>query len=135
MALELPVIGQELITFHPEQGGEKVSVKGTFANRLRAEVNSKKEKALLNVFYKKVGELLSVIKGKATQDVEKRWELDLKDGNLLASSQLGKKSSFSLKAFDLDKHYQRMTLSYVSTASGREKPMMRLQLFVYECSL
>lgn len=135
LALELPVIGQELITFLPKEGGEKIKVKGTFANRLRSEVTSKKQKTLLKVFYKKVGELLSLIKGDATQDVEARWQMEVKEGNLMASSRFGEKSSFSLKAFDFDKHYRRMTLGYESTASGRTKPLMRLQLFVYECSL
>lgn len=129
------MIGQELITFLPTEGGSKTSVKGTFSNRLKAEVTSPKQKKLLQVFYLKAGELLSVIKGKANPNVKERWEIGLDESVLLAKSKIGKKSSFTLKAFDLDKHYQRMTLSYNVLASGQEKSVMKLQLFVYECSL
>lgn len=119
----------------PTDGGSKTSVKGTFSNRLRAEVTSPKQKKLLQVFYLKVGELLSVIKGNANSKVENRWEVGLDESELLAKSSIGRKSSFTLKAFDLDKHYRRMTLSYNTLASGQEKSVMKLQLFVYECSL
>lgn len=133
LALELPLIGQELIRFKPSDGGTQVE--GTFANRLKIEVKSPKQKKLLNIFYKKTGELLQLIHGKASAKIKEEWDVAIDGENLLATSSIGKKTSFVLKGFDLDKYYRRLTLSYRLKMNGRDKDLFNLQLFVDECHL
>ena len=135
LALDLPVIGQELIRFKINDKNQRVKVTGTFANRLQQELSQHSQRRLLSVFYRKVGELLSITKGVHKMTSLKGWTEEVKDGGLLLTAKGSKGSLFQLNGFNESGYFKRITLSYVGKSSNISQKIIKLQLFVRGCEL
>ncbi|MCF8058601.1 MAG: hypothetical protein K9K67_04840 [Bacteriovoracaceae bacterium] len=136
LAFGLPLIGEELLVFHLAKNDSKSGVSGTFATRLKNEIKSKKMKFLLNAFYKNLSELLVILKDRRVSRGDSPWHIYLEDNDFIATSNIGDRYVFKLRAFEWDAMYKRLTMSL--SEKSKEKPLRRLlglELFISSCDL
>lgn len=133
LALSLPIIGQELLQLNFKESSFKKMATGTFANRLRNENKSPRTRELLGQFFKKFGELLTIFKTRELPKNQKGgdWNLTLKDNEFHATTSIGPRYNFLLKAFQWDKHYERVQVSLTKD----KRTLLKLDLFVGSCNL
>jgi hypothetical protein len=133
LGLDLPVIGQELLYFqYPSEHESKTEVTGTFANRLKLDVTSKKKKRELKSFFFMIGELLSIIDSGSLRE---GWSLGEKPGRLVFQKSLGDSQLFSFEAFDASRYFERLSLKLMRKGKfGKFKPVMKMNLFLSQCS-
>jgi hypothetical protein len=130
MAFELPIIGQELLAISVRQKEPlRLKVSGTFSRRLKNDIKGINQKKLLKEFYGALGQFLLLMKSPQDYRDSKGWELESREGELLASYDLKKGGEFSLRAYDFSEYYRSMQF----VLNGKER--ISLDFFVSQCSL
>lgn len=134
MALDLPVIGQELLQLNYSEGEPKIS--GNFGTRLKKSIKSQDDFIFLREFFSQLGELLRFLSEK-DRGVLKGWKLERDKTSLLVTKEFARDAKFSMKAFQYSDHFERVTMDVTRTSgeSGDLQETIKLELFVTECTL
>lgn len=111
---------------------------GTFANRLKNENKSPRTRKLLGDFFAKFVEFLKIIKTKELPK-KKSWKFDVTEEDFVASTLVGSRYEFYMKAFQWNEHYERIRIS-MNLAKGiksktKSRTLLKLDLFVGACNL
>jgi len=131
----------------PEKLGERYFVTGTFARRLKNDIKSSRDRALLGNFFQRLSELLWGVSRKNVSSAKKLGWTFYHDGEAISGEvSISKKYMFKFKGFTLSSSgdfYQRIQLSITADrgdgghrkAQGFARDYIQLQLFVSSCSL
>lgn len=148
MGLNLPLIGQEVLELSiPKKFGDSYSVKGTFAQRLKTDIKSRRDRVLLGKFFQRLTEFSWVVSHEDIASAQKLgWNFYHDGEDVFGEVTISKSYVFKFKAFSFNSSehfYQRIGLSIARANSGSaakraqgfNKDYIQLQLFVSSCSL